>query len=69
MTEAAREVARQTEERLQEVARNVRERFDRMTEGRLTDKVTNGASADRTDRGTDQGRGAARNREQGGPEH
>ncbi|MGC4788638.1 hypothetical protein ACLQ22_12505 [Micromonospora sp. DT178] len=69
MTEAARKVAQQAEERLDEVAKNVRERFDRVTEGRLTDKVKNGASADRADHGTDRGRDEARRREQGGPEH
>ncbi|RLK24350.1 hypothetical protein DER29_2253 [Micromonospora sp. M71_S20] len=65
MTEAARKVAQQAEERLDEVAKNVRERFDRVTEGRLTDKAKNGTSADRAG----QGRNEARRREQGGPEH
>ncbi|MEU8045182.1 hypothetical protein AB0B71_13695 [Micromonospora echinofusca] len=69
MTEAARKVAEQTEERLQEVAKNARERFDRVTEGRFTDKVKKGAFADRADHGADQERDQAGRREQGGSEH
>ncbi|MFG2010982.1 hypothetical protein ACGFNF_18140 [Micromonospora sp. NPDC048868] len=69
MTEAARKPAQQAEERLEEVAKNVRERFDRVTEGRFTDKVKNGAFADRADHGTEQGRDEARRREKGGSEH
>ncbi|MEU5944105.1 hypothetical protein ABZ793_00905 [Micromonospora sp. NPDC047465] len=69
MTEAARKVAQQTEERLDEVAKNVRERFDRFTESRFTDEIKNGRFADQVDHGIDQGRDEARRREQGGSEH
>ncbi|MEU4771210.1 hypothetical protein [Micromonospora sp. NPDC023644] len=69
MAEAARKVAQQAEERLEEVAKNVRERFDRVTEGRLTDKIKNGTSADQPDDGTDRGRDTARRDKQGGSEH
>ncbi|MFG1778730.1 hypothetical protein ACGFIR_01745 [Micromonospora sp. NPDC049051] len=65
MTEAAKKVAQQTEERLQEVAKNVREKFDRVTESGFTDMAKGGAFADRTDDGKDK----ARRREQGGSEH
>ncbi|MEH0970056.1 hypothetical protein V6U77_02810 [Micromonospora sp. CPCC 205546] len=68
MTEAARRVVQQTEERLEEVAKNVREKFDRVTEGRLTDKNQN-ASAERADHGTDRGPDEARRRGQGGSGH
>ncbi|MEU9505692.1 hypothetical protein AB0D32_05360 [Micromonospora sp. NPDC048170] len=69
MTEAARKVAQQTEERLEEVAKSVRERFDRVTEGSFTDKAKSGKFADQADHGVDQRRDEARRRKQGGPEH
>ncbi|MBM0238607.1 hypothetical protein JNW88_18240 [Micromonospora sp. ATA32] len=68
MTESAKKVAEQTEDRLEKVAKNVRERFDRVTEGRFTDKIKNGGFADQVDHGIDQGRNEARRRKQGGSE-
>ncbi|MER7420867.1 hypothetical protein ABT346_29495 [Micromonospora peucetia] len=69
MTEAARKVAQQTEDRLEKVAKSVRERFDRVTEGSFTDKIKNGRFADQIDHGVDQGRDETRRHKQGGPEH
>lgn len=68
MAESAKKVAQQTEDRLDKVAKSVRERFDRVTEGRFTDKIKNGAFADQVDHGVDQGRDEARHRKQGGSE-
>ncbi|SCL59467.1 hypothetical protein GA0070606_3107 [Micromonospora citrea] len=67
MTESAKKVAEQTEDRLDKVAKSVRERFDRVTEGRFTDKIKNGEFADQVDHGVDQGRDEA-HRKPGGPE-
>ncbi|SCG47004.1 hypothetical protein GA0070560_10548 [Micromonospora halophytica] len=66
MAESAKKVARQAEDRLDKVAQNVRERFDRITEGRFTDRIRNGRFADQVDHGVDQGRTEVRRREQGG---
>jgi hypothetical protein len=68
MTESAKKVAEQTEDRLEKVAKNVRDRFDRVTEGRFSDKIKNGRFADQVDHGIDQGRNEARRRKQGGSE-
>ncbi|MGW4502919.1 hypothetical protein ACWENR_30475 [Micromonospora sp. NPDC004336] len=66
MTESAKKVAEQTEHRLDRVAKSLRERFDRITEGRFTDKIKNGEFVDQVDHGVDQGRDEARHRKQGG---
>ncbi|SCG61444.1 hypothetical protein [Micromonospora coxensis] len=66
MAESAKKVAQQAEDRLDKVAKNVRERFDRITEGRFTDEIKNGRFADQVDHGVDQGRAEARRRNQGG---
>ncbi|WP_319461101.1 hypothetical protein [Micromonospora sp. RTP1Z1] len=66
MAESAKKVAQQTEDRLEEVAENVREKFDQVTEGKFTDEIKNGRFADQVDHGIDQGRTEARRRKQGG---
>ncbi|MEU6072411.1 hypothetical protein [Micromonospora sp. NPDC047074] len=66
MTEAARKVARQTEDRLDAVAKNVREKFARVTGDSFTDKIKSGRFADQADQRVDRGRDEARRREQGG---
>ncbi|SCE86188.1 hypothetical protein [Micromonospora mirobrigensis] len=68
MAESAKKVAQQAEDRLEKVAENVRERFDRVTEGRFADRIKNGRFADQVDHGVDQGRNEARRRDQGGSE-
>ncbi|MFJ6196797.1 hypothetical protein [Micromonospora sp. NPDC092111] len=68
MTESAKSVAEQTEQRLEKVAENVRKRFDRITEGKFTDKIKNGRFADQVDDGVDEGRAEAKRRNQGGSE-
>ncbi|MDM4721585.1 hypothetical protein QTQ03_19050 [Micromonospora sp. WMMA1363] len=56
MAESAKKVAEQTEERLEQVAENVRERFDRVTHGKFRDKIREGRFADSADHGIDEGR-------------
>ncbi|MFG2056487.1 hypothetical protein ACGFI9_20935 [Micromonospora sp. NPDC048930] len=68
MAESAKKVAQQAEDRLEKVAENVRERFDRVTGGRFTDKIKEGRFADQVDHGIDQGRAETRRRSQGGSE-
>ncbi|GAB3853683.1 hypothetical protein GCM10029963_45350 [Micromonospora andamanensis] len=62
MTESARKVAEETEHRLDDLAENVRHRFDRLTEGRFSDQIKAGRFSGRGDQGaTDSpraGRGA-----------
>ncbi|WP_208020834.1 hypothetical protein [Verrucosispora sioxanthis] len=59
MTEAARKVAEQTEQRLDDLAESVQHRFDRITKGRLSGQSKADRSVDRgaTERGR-VGRGA-----------
>ncbi|MEV4845268.1 hypothetical protein AB0K20_18915 [Micromonospora matsumotoense] len=66
MAESAKKVARQAEERLNKVAENVREKFDRVTEGKFSDKVKDGRFADQGDHGVDRGRAEEKRRNQGG---
>ncbi|MER7460350.1 hypothetical protein [Micromonospora sp. NPDC126480] len=62
MAESAKKVAQQTEERLEQVAENVRKRFAKLTEGRLGDTINEGRFADSVDHGVDQGRRESRDR-------
>ncbi|SBT50147.1 hypothetical protein [Micromonospora auratinigra] len=66
MAESAKKVAQQAEDRLEKVAENVRERFDRVTEGRFTEKIKDGRFADQVDHGIDRARADERRRKQGG---
>ncbi|MEH0842570.1 hypothetical protein V6U81_09295 [Micromonospora sp. CPCC 205711] len=66
MAEAAKKVAEQAEDRLEKVAENVREGFERLGDGRFADMIKNGRFADQVDHGIDQGRTEARRRNQGG---
>ncbi|MEU5939096.1 hypothetical protein ABZ807_07875 [Micromonospora sp. NPDC047548] len=68
MTESAKKVAQQTENRLDQVAENVRQRFERILNARFTDEIKNGRFADQVDHGIDQGRDEVRRRAQGGSE-
>ncbi|WBB55887.1 hypothetical protein [Verrucosispora sp. WMMD573] len=52
MTEAARKVAEETEQRLDDLAESVQHRFDRITKGRLSDQIQTGRFSGRDDRGT-----------------
>ncbi|MEH1098652.1 hypothetical protein [Micromonospora sp. CPCC 205561] len=61
MAEPAKKVARQAEERLDRVAENVREKFDRLTRGR-SGAATDGRFVDQVDHGVDQGRAESRPR-------
>ncbi|MEV6706155.1 hypothetical protein [Micromonospora wenchangensis] len=66
MAESAKKVARQTEERLDRVAENVREKFDRVTRGKFSDTVKDGRFADRNAAGADRGQAKPKRRNQGG---
>lgn len=55
MAEAAKSLAQQAEESLEQVAEAVRKRFDELTEGRFSDLIREGRFADSGDSGTDQG--------------
>ncbi|TDC73403.1 hypothetical protein E1193_25590 [Micromonospora sp. KC606] len=68
MTDSAKRAAQQAEDRLEQVAENARQRFDRLTEGRLADSIKNGRFADQVDHGIDQARREAGRRGQGGSE-
>ncbi|KAB1931707.1 hypothetical protein F8271_26870 [Micromonospora sp. ALFpr18c] len=56
MAEPAKKVAQQTEERLEDLADTVREKFDKVTEGSFRDRIVEGRFADQTDHGVDQAR-------------
>ncbi len=60
MTESAKKVAQQTEERLEQVAERVRKRFDRVTDGTFRDALDEGRFVDSVDHGVDQGRRESR---------
>ncbi|SCE68349.1 hypothetical protein GA0074695_0282 [Micromonospora viridifaciens] len=66
MAESAKRVAQEAEDRLEKVAANIRERFDRVSEGSFTDKIKEGRFADQLDHGIDQARVDERRRRQGG---
>ncbi|EEP72667.1 hypothetical protein MCAG_02994 [Micromonospora sp. ATCC 39149] len=63
MSEPAKKLARQAEERLDRVAR-LAQQFDKITEGRFSDLVKDGRFADQVDHGVDRGRADARRAEQ-----
>ena len=56
MAEPAKKVAQQTEDRLEDLADTVREKFDKVTEGSFRDRIIEGRFAEQADRGVDQGR-------------
>ncbi|MEO3774470.1 hypothetical protein [Micromonospora sp. B9E7] len=51
MAEPAKNVAQQTEDRLEDLAETVREKFDKVTKGTYRDRVTGGRFAEPGDRG------------------
>jgi hypothetical protein len=63
MSEPTKKVAQQAEERLEQVAESVRERFDKITEGRFADKIKDGRFADQVDHGIDQVRAETRRKQ------
>ena len=48
MAESAKKVAQQTEDRLENLAETVREKFDKVTEGTYRDRIIAGRFADQT---------------------
>ncbi|SIN28632.1 hypothetical protein [Micromonospora cremea] len=56
MAEPAKEMAQQTEDRLEDLAETVREKFDKVTEGTFRERITEGRFADQVDHGVDQAR-------------
>ncbi|MEU7840593.1 hypothetical protein AB0B39_06445 [Micromonospora sp. NPDC049114] len=49
MTEPAKKVAQQTEDRLEDLADTVREKFDKVTEGSFRDRISEGRFAEQSD--------------------
>jgi hypothetical protein len=47
MAESAKKVAEVAEQRMDDLAENVRNRFDRITKGRFSDQITAGRASDR----------------------
>lgn len=66
MAEVPKKVAQQTEDKLEQVAANVRGKFDELTKGRFTDKIKEGRFLDQVDHGIDRARADQKRREQGG---
>ncbi|SBT53638.1 hypothetical protein [Micromonospora narathiwatensis] len=66
MAESAKKVAQTAEDRLEEVAKNVRERFARITDTTFTDRIRDGLFLDQVDHGIDRARADERRRKQGG---
>ncbi|MEH1164759.1 hypothetical protein V6V47_05165 [Micromonospora sp. CPCC 205539] len=63
MTEPAKKVAQQTEERLENLANTVRAKFEKVTEGSFRDRIIEGRFADQVDHGVDQGRAEAQRKQ------
>lgn len=63
MAESAKNVAQQTEDRLGQVAEDVRTRFDALVEGRFSEKIKEGWFADSGDSGNDPGHQADQNQD------
>ncbi|CCH22244.1 hypothetical protein [Micromonospora lupini] len=49
MAEPAKKVARQTEDRLEDLADTVREKFDKVTEGSFRDRIIEGRFAEQSE--------------------
>ncbi|RLP95100.1 hypothetical protein EAD89_02345 [Micromonospora sp. BL4] len=56
MAEPAKKMAQQTEDRLEDLADTVREKFDKVTKGSFRDRIVEGRFADQVDHGVDQAR-------------
>ncbi|NBE82454.1 hypothetical protein [Micromonospora rubida] len=65
MSEPAKKVAQQAETRLDRIAKSAQKRFNKITEGRFTDRIKEGRFADQVDHGVDQGRADVRRDQQG----
>ena len=66
MAEAPKKLAQQTEDKLEQVAANVRGKFDELTKPRFTDKIKDGRFLDQVDHGIDRARADEKRKEQGG---
>ncbi|MCM0675335.1 hypothetical protein NCC78_11645 [Micromonospora phytophila] len=62
MAEPAKQMAQQTEDRLDRLAHNIRAKFDKLAGGRFRENLTEGRFADQVDHGVDKGRDDARRR-------
>ncbi|MEU5562981.1 hypothetical protein [Micromonospora musae] len=67
MTEAARQVAQRTEDRLEKVSETVREQFEEITKRRFADLAQQGLFADRPDQESDRERAETRQGRPDGP--
>ncbi|MEH0928731.1 hypothetical protein [Micromonospora sp. CPCC 205558] len=59
MAEPAKKVAQQTEDRLENLAETVREKFDKVTEGTYRDRIIAGRFAEDGEHGGERGRAGA----------
>ncbi|MFJ8578920.1 hypothetical protein [Micromonospora sp. NPDC093277] len=66
MAESAKKTVHTAENRLEEVAENIRERFARITDATFTDRIKDGLFLDQVDHGIDRARADERRRKQGG---
>ncbi|MEV4809539.1 hypothetical protein [Micromonospora avicenniae] len=60
MTEAAKQVAQRTEDRLDKVVETVREQFEEITKSRFADLANQGLFDDRSEQGPDRERAEIR---------
>ncbi|MEU4677336.1 hypothetical protein [Micromonospora sp. NPDC023737] len=67
MTEAAKQVAQRTEDRLDKVVETVREQFEGITKRRFADLANQGLFDDRIDQGADRERAESRQGKPDGP--
>ncbi|MET7747233.1 hypothetical protein [Micromonospora sp. NPDC005367] len=67
MTEAVKQVAQRTEDRLDKVVETVREQFGELTKRRFADLANQGLFDDRIDQGSDRERAESRQGKPGGP--
>lgn len=66
MAEAPKKLAQQTEDKLEQVAANVRGMFEELTKPRFRDQITDGRFLDQVDHGIDRARADEKRKEQGG---
>ena len=66
MAEAPKKLAQETEDKLEQVAANIRGKFDELIKPRFTDKIKDGRFLDQVDHGIDRARADEKRKEQGG---
>ncbi len=69
MAESAKTVAKQAEDRLEQVAESIRGRFARITKTSFTDKIKAGLFLDQADHAIDRAGADEQHQKQGGSPH